>query len=296
MEVVTVLRLPLSIDLSGFVCLLQQERIPFRVTESGGEQVLLAPLHVKSRILDIYHQYPQGMANDGADSANPWPTHRNTGYDVLHHLRNFPVTLGFLAVTLVFALLTLLGDNFTAIRWISFLDYHIQGDTLYFVPWLESLKQGQVWRLITPIFIHFGILHLVVNALWFWELGRRIEIRQGHLGLLLLTLLYALLTNLMQFFFSDAALFGGLSGVIYAFFGHCWVFCLLAPTRMYYLPKELIVLMLGWLVFCFTGAPQRVGLNIANAAHLGGLIIGCATGLVGGLYCRLRQQGVEPQQ
>ena len=43
MSVVQVLRLPLSVDLSGFVALLKRLQVPHRISEEAGEQVLWAP-------------------------------------------------------------------------------------------------------------------------------------------------------------------------------------------------------------------------------------------------------------
>jgi GlpG protein len=135
--------------------------------------------------------------------------------------------------------------------------------------------------------IHFGVLHLVMNALWFWELGRRIEMRQGSLQLLGLTLAFSAFSNYGQYFWSGPSLFGGLSGVLYALLGHCWIFQMLAPNPIYRLPRGVLVMMLVWLVLCMSGLISLLGFGeIANGAHVGGLIIGCATGLVGGALAR----------
>jgi len=195
-----------------------------------------------------------------------------------------------LLVTLGVAAFTLLGDNFTTLRWLTFQDFQIQGEYIYFQPWLASLEAGQWWRLVTPMLIHFGWLHLAMNGLWYWELGRRIEFRQGRVGLLGLTLLFALLSNLAQFWFGGPSLFGGLSGVLYGLLGYCWIFQLLAPTPAYQLPRGVLGMMLVWLVICLTGVIDTLGFgSIANAAHVGGLLAGCAAGLVGGALARLRR-------
>ena len=49
----------------------------------------------------------------------------------------------------------------------------------------------------------------------------------------------------------------------------------------------MLAMMLIWLVLCMSGLVSMIGFGeIANAAHVGGLVIGCLTGLLGGLYSR----------
>jgi GlpG protein len=128
-----------------------------------------------------------------------------------------------------------------------------------------------------------------MNTLWYWELGRRIEGRQGPLMLLLLTLLFSLAANFAQYLHAGSSLFGGLSGVLYGLLGHCWIFQRLAPTPAYRLPPGVLVMMLAWLLICMTGIFELLQFGaIANAAHVGGLLAGCLTGLLGGLWARRR--------
>lgn len=197
------------------------------------------------------------------------------------------VTTITLLLCFIVAGLTGLGDNFTTISWFTFLDFRVQGDYLYFSPLAQSLDQGQWWRLVSPMLLHFGVLHLAMNSLWYWELGKRIELRQGPWALLGLTLLFSLVSNLAQHYSSGPSLFGGLSGVLYGLLGHIWLYQWLAPDRYFNLPKGVLVMMLIWLVVCLSGVIDTLGLGqIANAAHVGGLLIGCLTGLLGGALAR----------
>lgn len=283
MSPVAVLRLPIQADLSGFIVLLRRLQVPHRVSEEAGEQVLWVPDELAEQVRDLYLRYPQG--DPALQPATPPQAAAGFG----RQLRESPLTAGMLGLTLLVAVLTALGDNLAAIRWLSFVDFRIQGDYIYFSYLAEMLETGQWWRLITPMLIHFGLLHLTMNALWYWVLGRRIEARQGSWMLLGLTLLFSLASNLAQYSFSGPALFGGLSGVLYGLLGHCWLFQRLAPTAEYQLPRGVLVMMLAWLLICMTGIFELLQFGaIANAAHVGGLLAGCATGLLGGALARQR--------
>lgn len=283
MQPVAVLRLPVDTDLSAFVALLERLDVPHRVSEEAGEQVLWVSAGMVEQVRGLYTRFPVG------DGQSQLTTKASTP-GLLGQLKNSPSTAAMLALTLVVAGVTLLGANFAAISWLSFQDFQIQGDYIVFTPLADSLLAGQWWRLLTPMLIHFGILHLAMNALWYWELGRRIEARQGGLMLLALTLLFSLVSNLAQYSQSGASLFGGLSGVLYGLLGHCWIFQKLAPSSAFRLPQGVLVMMLVWLLLCLSGLITALGFGaIANAAHVGGLLIGCLTGLLGGALARSRR-------
>ncbi|MGK9064207.1 rhomboid family intramembrane serine protease [Stutzerimonas chloritidismutans] len=285
MVIVEALRLPLSEDLSGFIALLQRLRVPCRVSEEAGEQVLRVPAETAEQVRELYQRYPHG---DGAVVAEQSPR-RGGGF--VASLKRSPLTTAVLVLTLIAAVITMLGENLDTIRWLTFSDFRVDGEYAYFATLGQTLAAGQWWRLITPIFVHFGILHLAMNSMWYWELGRRIEYRQGAWMLLALTFLFGVVSNLSQYGFGGAGIFGGLSGVLYGLLGHCWLFQKLAPDDAYRLPPGVVVLMLLWLVICLTGLIEVVSfgaLAIANAAHVGGLVAGCLTGVIGGVLSRRR--------
>ncbi|MFZ6047109.1 rhomboid family intramembrane serine protease [Pseudomonas sp. CR3202] len=288
MSPVEVLRLPLTVDLSGFIALLQRLEVPYRVSEESGEQVLWVPgAQLADQVRGLYERFPDGDPHFQLQQEAPREAPRP---GLLAQLKASRITSLVLLVTLVVAALTNLGDNFSVISWLSFQEFQIEGDYIYFSPLAEGLEAGQWWRLVTPMLIHFGILHLAMNGMWFWELGRRIESRQGGFMLLVLTLGFSLVSDFAQYFSSGASLFGGLSGVLYGLLGHCWVFQRLAPCPAYRLPPGVMAMMLIWLLVCLSGLITALGFGaIANGAHVGGLVAGCATGLIGGALARLRR-------
>ncbi|NIE73753.1 rhomboid family intramembrane serine protease [Pantoea sp. Tr-811] len=286
MNIIEVMRLPLSVDLSGFVHLLQRLQVPHRVSEEGEEQVLWAPDTLAGDVRELYQRFPDGNADVQLAPADS-PANAPAAPSLAEQAKACKVTAAVLILCLIVAGLTSLGDNLDAISWLTFLDFRVQGDYLHFTPLAQGLAEGQWWRLVSPMLLHFGVLHLAMNGMWYWELGKRIELRQGPWLLLGLTLLFSLVSNLAQHFTSGPSLFGGLSGVLYGLLGHVWLYQWLAPNPHFNLPRGVLVMMLIWLVVCLTGVVGQLGFGqIANAAHVGGLLIGCLTGLLGGALAR----------
>ncbi|MDA7745786.1 rhomboid family intramembrane serine protease GlpG [Psychromonas sp.] len=128
----------------------------------------------------------------------------------------------------------------------------------------------QSWRFITPAFLHFSLLHIVFNLLWWWQLGGLVENQQGKQRLILLFTFSAIASNLAQYFFVGPY-FGGLSGVVYGLVGYCWLYGLLNKQSRVQLPHGMFVFLLGWLVLGFV---DLLPANVANYAHLVGLLAG----------------------
>ena len=147
-------------------------------------------------------------------------------------------------------------------------------DELAFHPTLAQFTDWQAWRYVTPAFIHFSLLHLVFNLLWWWYLGGQIEQRLGSGKLFILLIVGAALPNIAEFFVSGPR-FGGLSGVVYALLGYSWLRTRLQPDCGLAMPPALMGFMLVWLVLGFL---DMLGTPTANMAHLAGLLIGLAQG------------------
>jgi GlpG protein len=142
---------------------------------------------------------------------------------------------------------------------------------------LEPIRRGEVWRLFTPMFIHYGLAHLAFNMLALYWFGGLIEMRKGSWILLALVATAAPLSFLAQYLWDlqrlgpdGISLPGGMSGVIYALFGYAWVTGEHEPESGLRLSSNTIVWMLMWLGLCMTGFAG----SIANAAHVSGLVWG----------------------
>ncbi|MCH8543400.1 MAG: rhomboid family intramembrane serine protease [Alcanivorax sp.] len=165
-----------------------------------------------------------------------------------------------------------------------YLLQQFMGESIYrylmFPASLEGLA-SQPWRLFTPMLLHLSLMHLAFNLLWWAELGGIIERFQSGKQLLAVTLITAGVSALAQFISSGPA-FAGLSGVVYGLLGYLWLYGKVNPQAGYGLRREIVIFMVGWLVFCYVALTSYV----ANEAHLFGLLSGCALGAATGYYRR----------
>ena len=150
-------------------------------------------------------------------------------------------------------------------------------------PALENtyLLNNEWWRLLTPTFLHFSLTHLAFNCLWIYILGSKIEELDGKGLLLFVFVTSSILSNAGQFLWTQQILFGGLSGGVYGLLGYCFIIELDGKKGRYGLPEALYLFMLIWLLIGFTGILSVFGFgNIANTAHLVGMIAGFIIGLI----------------
>ena len=92
--------------------------------------------------------------------------------------RQGPVTALFIAIATFFFLLIHVLRLPGMIPWLTFLPVEIVAGQVVFY------EMGQqYWRLISPIFLHFGWLHIAFNGLWLWELGGRMERQLGSFNM-----------------------------------------------------------------------------------------------------------------
>lgn len=180
------------------------------------------------------------------------------------------LTFTLMLVCFYVAVFSKLGENHEWLRHWFISDPESSGGKL-----LPEVMQGEIWRLFTPIFIHFGLLHLLFNMLWFYQLGSMIEARQNALFLMGFIAVSAALSNVAQYFLSGPT-FGGMSGVVYALAGYTWMRGKYNSASGLYLDRQSVAILLIWLVVCFTGITGPV----ANGAHLAGLITGVVWGRI----------------
>lgn len=197
-----------------------------------------------------------------------------------------PVTTSLLVASIVLAIYTNLGGN----------QPHVEQFTISRLPeptatsWdpFGDLRAGQLWRLFTPILLHFHPFHLLFNVFWLNDLGGPSERFQGSWRFAGFILWSALLSNLAQLVFGHSPNFGGLSGIIYALVAYLWARGRADPSCGIRIPGSLVTFFVVWLVLGFSGVLNGVlGTGaIANYCHLGGFAAGALYGYIAAVIAR----------
>lgn len=130
------------------------------------------------------------------------------------------------------------------------------------------VKAGEVWRLVSAMFLHIGVIHLACNMYSLWIIGRQLETFLGKIKFLLVYLGSGILGSLLSVTLhssvsagASGAIFGLLGSLLY--FGYHYRLYLGSVMRTQVIPVILLNLLIG---FTFSG--------IDNFAHIGGLIGG----------------------
>lgn len=284
-------RLPLTTNLLPLSQFLRERGLVHRITEEQGEQVVyVADPSAVEPLTQLLEEFLAGRVElpvaDSSAVVTPAADYSNQFFDARTSPWQTPISLLLIALSLLGLGLfeTQIGQE--VLPWFTFLGLKSYG----FASLNEGILAGEFWRLLTPAFLHFGFFHFLFNSLWLWDLGRRLELGLGRGQYLLFVVITAIAANLAQYWWGGAALFGGMSGVVYALVGFLWVRMTLSPKPVFMIPKAIIGFMLFWLVLCMTGVVSFfMAGSIANAAHLGGLVAGAVWGVVSGLMAKPRR-------
>ena len=138
-----------------------------------------------------------------------------------------------------------------------------------------SISRGEYWRLLTPIFMHIGFFHLVVNSFGLIVFGPIMEKIFGPTRFLLIYIMTGIWGNIFSFI-SGISVGAGASGALFGVAGSYAAYLYLNKDDLGKFGRESLV-GLSWIVginiiFGFTVS------GIDNSAHLGGLISGIIIG------------------
>ena len=193
------------------------------------------------------------------------------------------VTAILVAISAAVSLLSGFGANAKPILWLYISEYDVTGGVGARLSGLPEIRHGELWRLFTPVFVHFGLMHVFFNMLWLLDLGTMIERRQGSRALTALVLVIAALSNLGQYLWQGPE-FGGMSGVVYGLIGYIWLRGKFDPGSGLFLHSTTVTMAVVWFLLCLVGIIPHV----ANAAHSVGFAIGIAWGYLSALLATRR--------
>ncbi len=150
-----------------------------------------------------------------------------------------------------------------------------------------KIRQGEIWRLITPVLLHGGFLHILLNMAWLFVLGRQIEACIGKIRYLFLSLILGIVGNVAQYLMTGP-MFLGYSGIIIGMVGFIWMRQKVAPWEGYPLQRPVILFITVFVAAVFALEILSIALqffhiqalftNIANTAHVAGGIFGVLLG------------------
>jgi membrane associated rhomboid family serine protease len=130
---------------------------------------------------------------------------------------------------------------------------------------------GQQWRVITSMFLHFGIIHLLVNMLGLYLLGSTLEPIVGTSRFLLIYLFCGIAAGIASLLFNFYTISAGASGAIFGLFGYRLGTELIRDSDD---RQKLIALAIGFIGFVIVNALVATSISVDIAGHLGGLIAG----------------------
>lgn len=191
--------------------------------------------------------------------------------------RQIPITALLITLSIGVAIITRVGLDQNANAKFMMADWLVDPASGRIVApgILGLLKLGQIHRWISPIFLHFGPMHLFFNMSATLAYGREIEQRSGSVRFLGMVLLMALVSNFAQYAVSGPT-FGGMSGVDFGLFGFLWMKSKFAPEYGIGLSRDSVTYMLVFAGLCVFGVFGR----IANTAHFAGMFTGMALAMI----------------
>ncbi len=275
---IKVLELPAGQDLSELSRELWVRKIGHQIRQNQQiQEIFLANPEHYPQLMQLVQDWHRGELAYTVEPEKTQPLNLNSGFKAV---AQWPLTAVILIVS---GLLTAMINFEPEPNWLAsftIVPFEQVRNGLAYLPLWQTLQTGEIWRLLTPAFLHFGALHLIFNSLWVWELGRLIERQQTTFHLMSLFLVSGISANLAQYLMGDI-LFGGLSGVVYGLLGYCWFWDRFARQPIFYIRKPVFVFLLIWLLFCMVGGASMLGFGeVANAAHVAGLVTGSLWALI----------------
>lgn len=153
---------------------------------------------------------------------------------------------------------------------------------------LSEFVDGQYYRILTSLFLHWDTNHLMSNMLILYFLG---EVVEKYYGPVRYALLYAAagiggnLASMAYEFYSGASILSaGASGAIFGLIGALFVLVVSHKGHFEHISLRRLVFMVAYSLY--SGLRSS---DVNNAAHIGGLLSGAAIALIGQIAARIKK-------
>ena len=152
-----------------------------------------------------------------------------------------------------------------------------------------AVAAGQFWRLFTAMFLHAGLLHVALNAYFFWLFGRMVEANFGRTWMLLIYLVSGFIASAASYAFGPIGALavgasGAISGVFGAFIAYNYRRRHLAMNAANLRTAVTVIVLNALIAFGYRAIDWR--------AHVGGLVAGYALGYIADRSGPARQQAL----
>jgi len=276
--------LPIEIDLLSLSQFLQKQGLAHRSIEESGQQIIWVNSQQEVELVrKVLAQWPldqQGqprssssVVGDSVSVVAMWRPIRNA-------FVASPVSLSLILACLLVAIISVLG---TQVGRVQYLFYPLLESDSIFALVADISSVDLLLRTLTPMFLHFGELHLVFNMLWLWYFGKQLEAIQPLWIFVVIIVVTSFVSNTTQYLSSGFSNFGGMSGVVYGLVGYTWVIHSFMPRSYLILNNRMFVVFVIALILMELVASSW----IATAAHVGGLVSGLLLGGLMVIYYRM---------
>jgi membrane associated rhomboid family serine protease/antitoxin component YwqK of YwqJK toxin-antitoxin module len=175
----------------------------------------------------------------------------------------------------------LIGINLLAYGWLALLQHNLMLDTgLDSIAILHAGANfnpftlgGQPWRIITSMFLHYGIIHLAVNMYALYSLGRLLEPALGVTRFLLVYFFCGIAAGLASLIFNVFIPSAGASGALFGLFGYQLGAEVIGNFHDRQRLKNVFV---NFIVFLAINGFIATRVNVDTAGHIGGFVGGVA--------------------
>lgn len=139
---------------------------------------------------------------------------------------------------------------------------------------------GQWWRTVTSAFIHFGPVHLLMNMVCLFSIGRTLEKLLGRINVVLVYFFTAIFGGLFSCLFHADTVCAGASGAVFGFFGAELAYVLLLRNEFNLDSRETSTYLQSSLTFTAINLLYSLKPGVDMAGHFGGLLAGLALGAI----------------